>query len=164
MKQTLFLIASTFFLFSCGNEAPKEKKAEQSQAKQVKNESDWVSLFNGKTFDGWHVFNMDKVTSEWSIEDGYMIFTPKKGDSKGGKDLISDKEYTNFELSLEWNISEGGNSGVFWGIKEGGKYDVPYVTGPEIQVLDNERHPDAKNNPKYHQRNWIGSYQGKKSS
>ena len=54
-------------------------------------------------------------------------------------------------LSIEWNVSEAGNSGIFWGVQEGEEFGEPYVTGPEIQVLDNERHPDAKANPKFHQ-------------
>jgi len=66
-------------------------------------------------------------------------------------DIVTDKIYKNFELSIEWNISEGGNSGIFWGVQEGELHNKPYATGPEIQVLDNERHPDAKANPKFHQ-------------
>ena len=66
-------------------------------------------------------------------------------------DIVTDKAYKSFELSLEWNISERGNSGIFWGIQEGESHNKPYSTGPEIQVIDNERHPDAKANPKFHQ-------------
>jgi hypothetical protein len=81
-----------------------------------------------------------------------MVFDPSKQiEKKQNHDLVTDKEYTNFELSLEWNIAEGGNSGIFWGVKEGKQYGKPYTTGPEIQVLDNERHPDALANPKFHQ-------------
>ena len=66
-------------------------------------------------------------------------------------DIVTDKTYRSFQLSIEWNISEGGNSGIFWGVQEGENHNKPYSTGPEIQVLDNERHPDAKANPKFHQ-------------
>ena len=66
-------------------------------------------------------------------------------------DLVTDKIFKNFQLSIEWNISEGGNSGIFWGVQEGENVNKPYSTGPEIQILDNERHPDAKANPKFHQ-------------
>ncbi len=77
-----------------------------------------------------------------------MAFTPGK---EGGKNIITKDKYTNFILSLEWKISERGNSGVFWGIFEDEAFPEAYQTGPEIQVLDNERHPDANANPKYHQ-------------
>ena len=118
---------------------------------QEKNQ--WVSLFDGKTFNGWHQYNGAEIGDEWSVSEGELTFQPKEnrqwGD--GGKNIVTDKEYTNFVLSLEWKISEAGNSGIFWGVKEGKEYGEPYVTGPEIQILDNERHPDAKANPKFHQ-------------
>ncbi len=96
-------------------------------------------IFNGKDFTGWHVFNKGPVTDKWKVEDGAMVLA-----EKGGGDLVTDKEYESFELELEWKIAEGGNSGVMWGVIEDKKYCCPYLTGPEMQVLDDERHPDAK--------------------
>lgn len=106
----------------------------------------WVSLTDGKTFNNWHVYNKagQAITDKWKIVDGAMVFSGKGKGEPHGDDLVSDKEYENFELELEWKISEGGNSGIFYGVFEDKKYGVPYLTGPEIQVLDNERHPDAK--------------------
>jgi hypothetical protein len=66
-----------------------------------------------------------------------LIFTNNEA---YGQDLITDKEYTNFELSIEWNISENGNSGILYGVKELDEFDAPFKTGPEIQVLDNENY------------------------
>jgi len=57
--------------------------------------------------------------------------------------MVTDKDFTNFKLSLEWKISKDGNSGVFWGVKEDAKYREAYETGPEIQVLDNSGQSDA---------------------
>ena len=65
--------------------------------------------------------------------------------------LVTDKIFKSFQLSIEWNISEGGNSGIFWGVQEGENLSKPYLTAPEIQIIDNERHPDAKDKPKFHQ-------------
>lgn len=106
----------------------------------------WVKLFDGKTFTNWHVYNKagQPITDKWSIQDGVMTFAGKAKGEKHGDDLITDKEYENFELELEWKASEGANSGIFYGVFEDKKYSVPYLTAPEIQVLDNERHPDAK--------------------
>lgn len=123
--------------------ASKEEKTVTAKDKNT-NKSEWVSLFDGKTFAGWHGYNSDKISPEWSVQDGAMVLTPDNTNKTGGKNLVTDKDYTDFELSLEWKISEGGNSGVFWGVKEDPELHEPYQTGPEIQVLDNERHPDAK--------------------
>ena len=113
---------------------------------------DWESLFDGETLNGWHRFNRKGVTPIWTAKNGLLTFDPElrpKGDYI--HDIVTDKAYKSFELSIEWNISEGGNSGIFWGVQEGESHNKPYSTGPEIQVLDNERHPDAKANPKFHQ-------------
>jgi len=107
--------------------------------------ADWVSIFNGENFDGWHGFLEDEVAEHWSVEDGAMMFTPPAERTRQlGYDILTDNTYTNFALSLEWKISPCGNSGIFWGVKEEEKYGATYATGPEIQVLDNTCHPDAK--------------------
>ena len=95
----------------------------------------WEYIFDGETFNGWHVYNAESIGSEWSINNGELIFT---NNEEYGQDLTTDKEYTNFELSIEWNISENGNSGILYGVKELDEFDAPFKTGPEIQVLDNE--------------------------
>jgi hypothetical protein len=115
-------------------------------------DSEWETLFDGKSLKGWHRFNRKGVTPIWTAKNGVLTFDPTlrpKGDYV--HDIVTDKTYRNFQLSIEWNVSEGGNSGIFWGVQEGESHNKPYSTGPEIQVLDNERHPDAKANPKYHQ-------------
>jgi Domain of Unknown Function (DUF1080) len=98
----------------------------------------WKKLFDGKSFAGWHNYLKKDVSSKWQIEDGAMVLT-----GKGGGDLITDQEYANFELELEWKIAPGGNSGIFFGVFEDPKYSTPYMTGPEIQVLDDAKHPDS---------------------
>jgi hypothetical protein len=97
----------------------------------------WEYIFDGETFNGWHVSNTESIGNEWSINNGELIFT---NNEEYGQDLVTDKEYTNFELSIEWNISENGNSGILYGVKELDEFDAPFKTGPEIQVLDNENY------------------------
>jgi len=106
----------------------------------------WVKLFDGKTLTNWHVYNKagQPISDKWTVKDGVINYAGKAKGEKHGDDLITDKEYENFELKLEWKVSEGANSGIFYGIREDTKYSVPYLTAPEIQVLDNERHADAK--------------------
>lgn len=101
----------------------------------------WQSLFDGKTLTGWHTFKKagQPISDKWQIEDGAIHLT-----GRGAGDLLTDKDYGNFELELEWKIAEGGNSGIMYHVSEDPKYGAPYSTGPEVQVLDDERHPDAK--------------------
>ena len=112
------------------------------QKTALQEENQWISIFDGSTFEGWHGYNSDSISPCWTIEDQCMVFTPDP--DKPGGNIITDKMYTNFKLSLEWKISEAGNSGIFWGVHEDPKYGQPYLTGPEIQVLDNDNHSDGK--------------------
>jgi hypothetical protein len=149
MKYSVTVCAlAAMSLLSCKDNKNKENNAPVSETTAMEDDAmtsdqgDWKVLFDGKNMDGWHAYNGDKPT-QWSIEDNALVLTPAENRS-GSENLITDKEYTDFELSLEWKISEGGNSGVLWAVQEDKKYSEPYATGPEIQVLDNERHPDAK--------------------
>ena len=90
---------------------------------------------------GWHGYNSSEIGPAWDFNEGVISFDPARG--KGG-DIVSDEEYENFELSLEWKIQDCGNSGIFWNIVETEEFPYPWLTGPEMQVLDNKCHPDAK--------------------
>lgn len=108
--------------------------------------SKWQKLTDGKTFTNWHIYNHagEQVNSKWKIVNGAFVFDPNGKSDYKVNDLVSDKAYENFELELEWKIEEGGNSGIFYGVFEDPKYGTPYLTSPEIQVLDDQNHPDAK--------------------
>lgn len=146
MKNIILLLVITTSFFAC-KETTKEMASETEnetttmEEKITSETSDWVSLFDGTSFDNWRGYLTDDMHAEWTIEDGAMAFTPG---AQGGKNIISKDKYTNFILSLEWKISEAGNSGIFWGVHEDSTYREAYETGPEIQVLDNAKHPDAK--------------------
>lgn len=101
----------------------------------------WTALFDGASYDGWHRFGGGPVGASWIIEDGAMAFVP---DSGQGGDIVTDAEFSNFELTLEWKISPGGNSGIMYLVGESDVYDAPWKTGPEMQVLDNDGHPDGQ--------------------
>ena len=140
----------TISVTSCKQKANETVKSELTAMNNevIQPVSEWITLFDGTSFDNWRGYLTEEMYSEWTIEDGSMVFTPS---GNGGKNIITKGTFTDFEMSLEWKISEGGNSGIFWSVYEDPKYKEAYQTGPEIQVLDNERHPDAKANPKYHQ-------------
>jgi hypothetical protein len=109
--------------------------------------SGWKLLFDGKTKNGWHVFNNKTDGSAWKVADGVLYLDPKAKGPKGegGGDIVSDEEFENFHLMLEWKLDSGGNSGVIIQAQEDPKYRYAWVTGPEIQIIDNDRHADAKN-------------------
>lgn len=105
-------------------------------------DSGWVSLFDGTTTTGWHSYGKPTAEARWKVADGalYLDTTVKEGE-----DLVTDNSYENFDLKLEWKISKNGNSGVIFLIQEDTtKYKRTYNSGPEMQVLDNDGHPDGK--------------------
>lgn len=107
----------------------------------------WQLLFDGKTTKGWHSFNRSDVLDSWKVENGELHFQiVKEGDR--GLDLVTDEEFDNFDLYLEWKISKGGNSGIFYGVKEGPEYGWASSTGVEMQILDNVDGAD-RNDPKH---------------
>jgi hypothetical protein len=101
----------------------------------------WKLLFDGKTTNGWHTYLKDGVSKSWSVADGELMFNPEGGD---GGDLITNDEYENYDLTLEWKVEEGVNSGIIFNVKEDPKYRATYITGPEMQVLDNIKAADNK--------------------
>jgi hypothetical protein len=122
----LFLIAIT--LFSC-NESKK------MSGDVIKNNKAAMPLFDGKTFQGWHGFNKTGEIKNWAIEDGALVCLGAAANAHGG-DIVTDKEYDNFELIWDWKVTPGGNSGVMYHVIESPKYEVPYATGPEYQMID----------------------------
>ena len=97
----------------------------------------WQLLFNGTDMSQWRNFKKADLSDQWQIEDGAMKLT-----AGGGGDILTKKQYQNFELLLDWKIAEVGNSGIFVLVDETG--NTIYAHAPEIQILDNERHSDNK--------------------
>jgi hypothetical protein len=110
--------------------------------KQEKKEG-WKLLFDGKTTKGWHTYLKDTVGSKWVVKDGAIVFDPSKP-KEGGGDIVTNESFENFELSLEWKISKGGNSGIIFDIQETPENGATYMSGPEMQVLDNINADDNK--------------------
>ena len=116
------------------------KPAANNQLTEKEKEEGWKLLFDGKSTDGWRKFKSDKVPASWKVKNGALVLE-KSGD---GGDIITNDEYQDFELELEWMISEGGNSGIIYYVKEGDDYGYVWNTGLEMQILDNMRHPDGR--------------------
>ena len=116
---------------------PLIASAELNQLTENEKNNGWKLLFDGKSFEGWRNYKEKGVRDGWSIENGLMKHT------KGGKDLMTVEQYEDFELRLEWKVSEGGNSGIFLGVRE--IKDKISRSGIEMQIIDNDKHPDAQN-------------------
>jgi inosose dehydratase len=106
----------------------------------------WISLFDGKSVNGWRGYRKpDAAATRWRVEDGMLTIPPNDGkDTRGALDLITSDTFSDFELEWEWRVSQGGNSGVKYFILE----DMDSAIGHEYQLIDDERHPDALVGPK----------------
>ncbi|MGB3618318.1 MAG: DUF1080 domain-containing protein [Catalinimonas sp.] len=106
----------------------------------------WQLLFDGRTTDGWRGAYADSFPARgWVVEDGQLIVLASDGSEGGrGGDIVTEEEYGNFELLFEFNITEGANSGVKYFVTEAGDAPAGSAYGLEFQILDDERHPDAK--------------------
>lgn len=113
-------------------------------AAMAQKKNGWVKLFDGKTTQGWHTYGKNTAGAAWKVENGALRFDPKAEKAEKG-DIVTDKEYGNFHLKLEWKVAPKANSGIMLFVHEDPtKYRQTYSTGLEMQVLDNEGHPDGK--------------------
>lgn len=110
----------------------------------VEKEQGWSLLFDGKTLNGWHLFNHSDSThySAWEVQDG-MLFCNATDETKIFGDLVTDREFENYELVFDWQMALRGNGGVFINVQEAPEYKATYATGPEYQLLEPE-HMDNK--------------------
>ncbi len=100
----------------------------------------WQLLFDGTTLDGWRDYNGDSLTGPWTVVDGTIMAEGNGSDANGY--IVTDKEYANFDLKWEWKISKGGNSGMLYHVVERQGFPVPYTTGPEYQLIDDENYAE----------------------
>ncbi|WP_114789170.1 DUF1080 domain-containing protein [Niabella yanshanensis] len=106
----------------------------------------WKLLFDGTSTDGWHAYGSKSIGTAWKTANGALFLdTNKDGEPKTGGDIVSDKEYGNFELQIDWKIDKNGNSGIcIYSHEDRARYEWMWSTAPEIQIVDNEGHPDGK--------------------
>jgi hypothetical protein len=97
----------------------------------------WIVLFDGSGLDHWRGYRREDVPRGWQVQDGVLAFVP---DVEGG-DLITRDRYTDFELELDWRVSTGGNSGIFFRASE--EHPAIYYGAPEYQILDDDEHSDG---------------------
>ena len=130
----LFLAACIAFL---GITSCQEKHNILTEAEKA---AGWKLLFDGETMNGWKDYNGKTLTQPWHVVDGCIQAKGTGSDSDGY--IVTDKQYENFELSWDWKLSKGGNSGMLYHVIENPAFAVPYVTGPEYQLIDDDNYPD----------------------
>ncbi len=136
---------------AASTEAPAPETADTAMNTLTETEQaeGWELLFDGKTLNGWRKYGAQTIGVSWKVDDG-AIYLDAQQDPKGGwqaadgGDITTDGVYGDFELRLEWKIDSCGNSGIIYRSVESDKYQYAWQTGPEMQVLDNACHPDAK--------------------
>ncbi len=94
----------------------------------------WINLLANNSLDAWHQYNAGAVKG-WQVQDGILSTTGKNGD------IVTNDEFENFELEMEWKIEKAGNSGIFIYVVEHPDNKYMYQTGPEFQIIDNENYP-----------------------
>lgn len=109
----------------------------------------WKLLFDGKSTGKLRNFKSEDLGKKWSAKDGTLHFAGKgSGDGwqaeDGGDIILTDRPYENYEFSIDWKISQGGNSGIIYHVVESEDFDYVWQSGPEYQLLDNARHPDGQ--------------------
>lgn len=140
MKKILTVAATLFSIICFAQQQPNTISAAEKT-------DGWKLLFDGKTTKGWHSYNKAVAGEAWKVNsDMLYLDTAMKEDwqIKSGGDLVNENTFSNFDLKLEWKISKGGNSGIIFYSQESEQYKYSWLTGPEVQVLDNEGHSDGK--------------------
>ena len=165
---TASVVCLVFALASCGGSSSKKQTATLPEYFVLDNpqvdlsefpvdDDGYIVLFDGQSMNGWRGYGREDVPGKWAIdeEDGTLKFTGSGGgeaQTKDGGDLIFAYKFKNFEVSVDWKVSKGANSGIFYLAQEIQtknaegelKMEPIYISAPESQVLDNENHPDAK--------------------
>ena len=146
MIRTISLGAAILLMGAC-NDSTTTTTSTSDSANVMTNDQateEWQPLLSGNSLTGWHAYGKNTIGQSWKVQDGELTFDPAV---KDGGDIVTDEEYENFHLKLQWKIDSGGNSGIMFYVHEDtSKYQNTWNTGPEMQVLDNERHADAKIN------------------
>lgn len=116
-----------------------------SSKSTMSNSKGWQKLFDGQTTNGWHTYGKTTVGTDWKVQDGALFLDAANKTAGQGGDIVTNEEFENYHLKLEWKISKNGNSGIIFNVKDDPlKYKSTYLTGPEMQVLDNDGHADGK--------------------
>lgn len=139
------LVVLTLLSGACSQSSDSKTAAEaetaQTETAASATEDEWIELFDGKSLAGWHGYNKTGEVSNWTVEDGALVCLGAAKDAHGG-DIVTDQKFDNFELTWDWKVDKGSNSGVMYHVVEDPKYKAPYETGPEYQIIDDIGFPE----------------------
>lgn len=127
----IFTVFAFALFFSCA-----DTKSPPNTLSEDEERDGWKLLFDGESLDGWRDYQGETVEGPWKVVDGMLEAQGEGADEYGY--LSTTEQYENFILDFDWKIAEGGNSGVLYHVMERPQYKVPYVTGPEYQLIDDE--------------------------
>lgn len=148
MYKFILVACVTSLFVSCNSESTTETVSKDSASASTSKDNDgWVSLFDGKTTEGWHKYGGGAVGSAWKIADGilYLDTSAKKDfQMESGGDIATNEEFENYHLKLDWKISPNGNSGIIFNVHEDTAFQYSFESGPEMQIVDDQGHPDGK--------------------
>lgn len=147
MKRAVLLLSLSLAAGSLASRVPAAPSSLNTLTESERAQG-WKLLFDGNTTQGWRGFRQPTVPPEWQVIDGALSLNKNTAPGEPGSlgvGLMTEGEWSNFELQIDWKVAPGANSGVFYRMTEDGTQ--PNQTGIEMQILDNERHPDAKNGP-----------------
>ncbi|MEP6467911.1 MAG: DUF1080 domain-containing protein [Parafilimonas sp.] len=156
MKTFLVTITASLIFVACNSSATNNNSSDSTAVADTTNmnasttnaDTGWINLFDGSTLNGWHTFGETSASQKWSADSNTIYFNASaKGDDG---DLVTNDSFANFDLKLDWKIAKGGNSGILFYVQDDkSKYEDTYKTGPEMQVLDDQRNEDNKT-PSHH--------------
>jgi hypothetical protein len=141
----IFILATFSFTGKPGDDPLtlyKELDRNSEPNSLTNNEKDkgWLLLFNGTSTEGWHGYNLSGFPDSWTLEEGTLTMNSKGGQED--QDIITNKKYKSFAFSFDFKLTKGANSGIIFQIEENPKYEFPYETGPEFQIIDQDNWPD----------------------
>lgn len=153
----ILIIGLGLLVGSCQSSEKKDDQMDQESEEEVavntlteaEKEDGWKLLFDGENSgEHWRGYcNEAFPDSGWTVENNALkVIGSGAGEAGGGGDIITKKKYSAFELKLEWKVEKGGNSGIFYLAEEqcGENGEPIWKSAPEMQILDNENHPDAR--------------------
>ena len=142
MTQWIRMAAAAGALIAATTVAPVMQTPADNQLTAAEKQAGWTLLFDGKSLDGWKGYQRpDAAGTRWKVENGTLTLPPNDGkDTRGARDIISTAAFDRFELTFDFRVAQGANSGVKYYVLE----DLPSAIGHEYQIIDDERHADAK--------------------
>jgi hypothetical protein len=144
VKDILLVVLGCVVLTSVGSAVrAADKAAAPNTLTDAEKKAGWKLLFDGRSADAWRAYRGKGLPPEWKVAGGELQLHDKGGKLATG--IVTRDQFADFELSLEWRIARNGNCGVLYRVNEA--HAPPHDSGPEMQILDDDRYPAPKNPP-----------------